>query len=169
MWIEMVGLKNQTQNCEEISLNVSPTFLWDYQLTWLHSPNKLLETLLYSLTDRRHQCHSRDDIIFVTALSIAQMSKATPHRGWEVAPCSQAALLGPPPAGADPLVHLIALPRGFWISSLLRRQGHRVPSDHSISSAIWIKKQWKKILLGFEMRWFFCTVDFFHSVLSKTI
>lgn len=33
------------------------------------------------------------------------------------------AYLGPPPAGADPLVHLIALPGGFWISSLLWRQG----------------------------------------------
>lgn len=68
------------------------------------------------------------------------------------------ACLGPPPAGADPFVHLIALPRGFWISSLLWRQGHRVPSDHSISIAIWIKKLWKKKLLVFEMRFFF-----FHS------
>lgn len=128
----------------------------------LHSPNKLLEALLYSLTDRRHQCHSRDDIIFVTALSIAQMSKPAPNRGWEVAPCSQAALLGPPPTGADPLVHLIALPRGFWISSLLWRQGHRVRSQHLFSHLN--KKAMKK-----NVTWIWNEIFFFAELAFSTL
>lgn len=59
--------------------------------------------------------------------------------------------LGPSPAGAGSLEHLITLPRGFWINSLLWRQWHRVPSGHSISTAICIKKQWKKHCL--DLKW----------------
>lgn len=135
----------------------------------LHSPNKLLEALLCSLTDRRHQCHSRDDITFVTALSIAQMSKPAPDRGWEVAPCSQAALLGPPPAGADLLVHLIALPRGCWISSLLWRQGQSPFRSQHLFSHLNQKAMKKNVTWMWNEIFFFCTVGFFHSVLSKTI
>lgn len=123
-----------------------------------HSPNKLLEALLCctvwqtgdtnvtaKMTAFCHcSFHSSDE----QACSWQKVGGGSLQPG-----CT--ACLGPPPAGADPLVHLTALPRGFWISSLLWRQGHRVPSDHSISIAIWIKKQWKKKLLVFEMRFFF--------------
>lgn len=85
MWTEKLWKKNWTQNCEEITLNIPATFLWDYQIT-CSTPVPSQQTfrgpgyaLSCFLTGR--DC-SKGGSSFATATAIAGMKKRVPARGW---------------------------------------------------------------------------------------